>query len=97
MEPNGGGQVIAETIRTETQQRNQLGQKIAWPVWKVGIARIYAPHVGAKRTAAACRILIKGKTVLLFFSWLTFHAGNRWCLNRLQWVAGSGAADHRRG
>src|SRR5262245_30872117 len=97
MEANGGGQVIVETLWTETQHSNQFGQCVAWPIRKVRIAWICAAHVGAKGAAAAGRVLIECEPVLLLLARRRADTGNRLFLNRLQRITRSRPADHRRG
>src|SRR6516225_4782317 len=97
MEANGGSQVVAKTVWTESQHGNQFGQSVAWPAGKVSIAGICAPDVGAKGTAAAGRVLFKSEPVLLFLTGLGLDTRDRLFLNRLQRITCSVPANHGRG
>src|SRR6267378_7782146 len=95
MKANGGHQIVSEALRTKAQYCEEESEPSRMP-WIIGIARVRAAYMCAKRAAAACRILIERELILANLIRLRSGPGYSFLLNRHQRIARSRAADKRR-
>src|SRR3979411_3001791 len=95
MKANGGHQIVSEALRTKAQYCEEESEPSRMP-WVIGITRVRAAYMCAKRAAAACRILIERELILANLVRLRSDSGYSFFLNWHQRIARSRAADKRR-
>src|SRR3984893_11764977 len=95
MKANGGHQIVSEALRTKAQYCEEESEAIRMP-WVIGIPRVRAAYMCAKRAAAASLVLIERELILANLVRLRSDSGYSFFLNWHQRIDPSRAADNSR-